>query len=430
MIKEAVISKPPVLFACSNGNTFNEVFYPVIKEMENLCHAHVLVSDFCLNETAKKRLHALKESRIIEEFCIVRPNREKESLRHYHKRLHDIVCSIQKLPVDMVVLNGDFQIDNRYILSPFLGPRIKRVVLQGGKAVRVLKAYREAKGLEKKKNSVDFSWTLKTFKSAIRRMLSLFYQWQNHYFFPYWCQKKVFPLTGYEYLAFAAGICEHVICYDPLLKEALQTTNPLLKHVYVGRHPLDVESNDKDRYQKETGRLLVLFSGNISNEMSQEKINKWVQVTNEIVQLKNVCEIHLRIHPRCQSSLSWPRKILKELEKLVYFVKMIDSKKISLEESLNFYDGIVGSPSAALRVARAMNKSMFILGLPNCCDGDENDQSWLLGSGEGIQWIDEGKAIRMDQLKPPMVAEDRRSRVSDILLDLLELSSHAKSNAA
>jgi len=420
-------TKPSVLFSSSNGYTFSEVFIPVIKEMGGSCRALVLASDFYLNESARKELSELKKNHVIEEFRIINPNREKESLRHYHKRLSAIAHSLSGLDIDMIVMSGDFQIDNRYILDPFLNPRVKKVVLQGGLIFRVLKAYRRAKGLdvgEAKKRPIDPLWPLRVLKKKARGVLSDFRQWQHHYFYPYWNQKKVFPVTGYEHLAFASGICEHAICYDPLLKEALQVANPLLKHVYVARHPLDTGSNEAWKKREEKmGRLLVLFAGNLKTEMSQEKINRWVEVVAQAVSLKNIREIHLRFHPRGTRLLKWPGVMTRSMEKLGCFVEVVDTKRVSLCESLALYDGVIGGPSAALRVARAINKSMFIIGLPNCSDGDDNDQSWALGSGEGICWVGEGGTVSNDQLNPSQVADNKHPRVSDILLGLLGLNS-------
>lgn len=428
----ATAAKPGLLFSSENGYTFREAFLPVIRELARLCRIDVVLSEALLNEQLKQELHELEANQVIAAVHLTYTDRkQKESLHHYHKRLQTFAHSLGGLQLDMIVLGGDFQIAHRYLLNQFPDPRITKVVLQGGLNIRVLEAYRRAKGLDVNGGAIiskpidPLLRPLRFLKKRARALRMDFRQWQNHYLVPYWQHKKVFPLTGYERLAFAAGICEHVICYDPVMKETLQTVNPLVQQVHVARHPLDKGNGPQafDRTTESTGRLLVMFAGNVATEMGEEKINRWVEVTRQVIRLKDIGAIDLRFHPRSAKSLQWPRKMNDAMTQLGCQVNIVDAAAISFDEHLGRYVGMIGSPSAAMRIARALNKSMFIIGLANCSDGDLYDQSWAVGEGEGIHWVWEGEAVTAEQLQPPRMAEDQRPTVVDILLKLLPVGS-------
>lgn len=380
----------------------------------------VLIGDFYLSHSTIVELGELKEKTVIEDYLVIQPFRKRETLKNYHRRLNVLAHSLQKLRADMIVVDTDYHIGVRYILSSFADASIKKVVLQSGTIRYVLEAYQK-KGKRiipgynngRPKNSL---WPLRILKRKARDVLWNFKQWQNFYFFPYWVRGEIFPLTGYERLRFAAGVCKNAICYDPLEQEAVQATNPLLRNVYITRHPMDRVSNERGGV---TGRLLVVFSGNLETEVTKEKTCRWIAVINEVVKLKGIREIHLRFHPRLSPTLKWPEEIIAAMKKIGCAVDIVDTQKISLFENLHLYDGMIGAPSGALRVARAMNKSIFILGLPNCSDGDENDRSWILGAGEGIRWIGENEPVTLSHLYPPVMPDNRRPRVSDVLLNLL-----------
>src|SRR3989338_5915354 len=400
------------------GYALSEVFLPVIDELKGLCRIYMLVADFCLSPLMREKLVEMKENKIIEEFWIFSAFPNQESRRTYHRRISSSVQCLRGLSIRLLVLGEDSQIVSRYIFSQFSDLPIKRVILQTGVIGHVLNAYRMKKALtvDRERKNGRISW-------LARKLLFNFRDWQNCCFFPYWYQKKTFPVTGYERLTFASGLCKHVICYDPLEAKAIQTTNPLVKYIYLARFPLEAKKSESQvqvNEWKKAGKLLVSPSGKLFEEMPRSKIDRWVEVTRQVVQLKNIREIHLRFHPRLSPALEWPKKIARAMEKLGCSVEIVNSSKVSLYESVHLYDGMIGSPSGSLRVTRALNKSMFILGLPNCCDGDFNDQPWLLGEGEGIQWAREGESVRIEQLEPPQVIDYQRPRVSSILLDFLQ----------
>lgn len=409
--------KPGILFYCGVGYVFDEVFCPVIREVQGACRITVLMADSFLNAGTKRKMENLQKDGVIEEFHIIRPYREdNESLRGYHKRISALALSLSGLDVDMIVLGEDCQVGSRYILSQFSDPGIKKVVLQSGVVGHALAPYFNPKNQNR---SVEFLRPLRVLRRKANRFLFNFYNWQTRFYYR-WYRGEEFRLTGYEHLAFASGFCDHVICYDPLEAEILQTVNPLLKRISLARFPsIEGKETKSAERQKEAGKLLVLFGGNLSVEMPVEKINRWVEVTSEIIKLKEMNEVHLRFHPRLSPVLQWPKKMAVAMEKSGCLVKMIDSKELPLLEILHRYDGIVGSPSGALRVARAFNPSMFIIGLPNLCDGDFGDQEWLLGKGEGIRWVREGETVNMEKLSPPVPPAHTRPSVANILLNLL-----------
>jgi len=252
--------------------------------------------------------------------------------------------------------------------------------LQASTIRDVIHAYRKQKKLSPddpcQKRLFSPFGPMRSLKKAMRDLRSRIQRWQDYYLFPYWYHKAVFPLTGYEHLRFSAGICDHVICFDPFEQEAVRATNPRLQQVFLASHPVDQILNGEEK----TGRLLVTFSGNFAREMPEANIRRWVEVTREVVMLKKIREIHLRFHPRLTSLVQWPETIIAAMKTLGCSVEVVDTKKKSLTETLHLYDGMIGGPSGALRVARAIHRSMFIAGLPNCSDGDENDQSHRAGN--------------------------------------------------
>lgn len=414
--------KPGILFFCAVGYLFQEVFQPIIEEMKGTCRAYVQVADSHMTESNKQVLSELQNEGAVENFHIIQPHFQKGSLIKYHRHLNALTRLLSDFPVDMIVTGSDGQIFDRYLLDCFSSSNIKKVVIQTGTVKYILQAYRKLIGAdvagETKRRRPDLLKPLRVLKKKKREWIVGFHQWRNYCLFPLRFRKKIFRRTGYEHFRFASGLCDHVICYDDLEREAMQTTNPLLKSVYLARHPQDRGGNEGECVSK-TGRMLVTLSGNLGTEMSEEKINRWVRVTKKVAGAKNVQCIRLRFHPRLSPRLQWPEKMIKAIQCTGYAIETDDPEKTPLCASLLQCDGVLGGPSSTLRIARAVNKSMFVFGFSDGSDGDANDQPWILGSGEGVRWIDENAVMDPERMQPLPFISDDRPNVSTVLLNLL-----------
>jgi len=117
---------PGILFFCGTGYSFDEVFYPVIKEMRGFCRMSLLLGDSYLNGSVKVKLDELIDNNILEKCRIIQPDFEEgESLKAYHQRLSALADSLQDFDVGMFVMCTDYPVFSRYMLSPFLDRRIK-----------------------------------------------------------------------------------------------------------------------------------------------------------------------------------------------------------------------------------------------------------------------------------------------------------------
>ena len=122
----------------------------------------------------------------------------------------------------------------------------------------------------------------------------------------------------------------------------------------------------------------------------------------------------MRFHPRTDTKLVWPKKLITAISNLGLKVEVIDSDKDFLAESAANYIGVVGTISGSIRTARASCKG-FVIGLLKA-GGDSLsllDQEWMLGASEGISWVNSAEEIRARQLKPFSFSEIRRPTIAE-----------------
>ena len=118
--------------------------------------------------------------------------------------------------------------------------------------------------------------------------------------------------------------------------------------------------------------------------------------------------------------LKWPDKLLYDLVQIPgVSVKRINSRETPLADSICDYAGIIGSPSAALVVARAVCDKIFVVAIPDCGRRDLDDQAWSFGYTEGVVVLREGERLQTKHLVVPDKNCDKRTRVDVVLQELL-----------
>lgn len=251
----------------------------------------------------------------------------------------------------------------------------------------------------------------------------------REYLYEILLNKKIFYSGNLNRMCFASGLSDFTVCYDPLEIEALRATIPKIQNIQLLQHPS--ANICRCNGEKEQGRLLVLFSNHLDYELSGEKFRRWISAINQIIRATKIKEVHLRLHPRTASGLNWPKRIKEACHLSSDQVKIVHGMKTPLAESVCDYTGVLGTPSASLRVARFSCPHLFVLGMTNC--GDEElgnhhymvSQKWSIGLGEGIEFVDEDGPICETQLKIPILPYRSRKTVSELANELLNQSNYA-----
>jgi hypothetical protein len=369
-----------------------------------------------------------------------------------HIAIRKIINKLDNQSFDLIILNYDNNLMNRFLLDLAKTRKIFSVNLCPYSMSQVIQFFLNSDAnltkkyspilpvnkpiyfdatKEKNGESLRENWrkTLKKY-SILRKLNQLVNEIRvfrkdffREYLYEVLLNKKVFYSGKLVRICFASGLSDFTVCYDPLEIEALKFTVPAVQNIQLLQHPSSGLCRCDGR--KSSNRLLVLFSNHLDSELSGEKFHRWTNAINQIVRIAKTTEIHLRLHPRTSSGLNWPKKLKESCQLPGGQIKIMQGLRTPINESICDYSGVLGTPSASLRVARVSCPHMFVLGMTNCGDGAHGNheymvsQKWSLGFGEGIEFVSENGPIMESQIKIPTLAYRQRKTVSEFLNELL-----------
>lgn len=428
---------PKVLICCGNGYTFDEIYQPIIKDNCNKWDIYLLMNNYYLSEASVKKIdQSVSQGKLISWQII--PELERFLSLNYYKRMFSIIRSFKEKQIDLLLIGNDVSTTDRYLINLAKSLNVMVVIASTGNIWRVLYEYRKVKGFEagisfsskvervfQHKNSMAI---LKALSGFVRRRIAVFmrkiktkpYYYFHHYFMPFILTRKIFRKSKYDRFAFTSGRADAVLVYERTEIDAVRTVIPIVKKLFIAKHPsTDLCQCVEDSKAKSEKKLLICFNGNLETELKGEKFERWSIIVKRAVELTGVKEIDLRFHPRTSEKVIWPNQFVKRVESFGCRVRVSNALEECLPDIICNYIGMIAGPSGSLRVARAICKNLFVVGLPNCSDGGKDDQAWILGDAEGISWIHEGEELEMEHLKMKEIAAEEKPSVSDILNTLL-----------
>ena len=416
---EIKLTKQKILIYCGSGYVFDEIYGPIIESFRGQAAIHLLMADFYLAPRNMDSLERLKTEGKISDYQIVQPYPRNKSAYESHRNIRDILHSLDHRRYDLLLLGSDFYVFDRYLITFARSKGATVVILSTGTMWRVLREHTEGKnhnvkGILRKLFDFGTSW-YGAFDSFI-----------NYYLFPFIFSGRIFPRNIYDRFAFASNRADSVICFDPLEKEALRKVIPAMKNIFLAKHPASGLCKCGAASQNRAGKkILAAFAGNLAGEPRTDRFNRWVDIIKRALKLIDAGEVHLRLHPRTSNNLTWPHRLLQELQRSGFKVEIIKPLEKSLVDSVCEYEGVIGAPSGSLRVARAVCDRIFVVGVPNNSDGGLDDQKWILGNGEGIRWLEGNEDLGPEHLKAGRKKQNDRLAVTDLLKARLSKLSEA-----
>jgi len=436
--KTKVLSKDPpqILMYCGAGYGFNEYFRPIVQDLVGDCQVEFLQGDYHLTAATIRSLEEFSQQEGFS-YRIVRALGRDTSSFNFHRQIHKIVDTLSKKTFDLLVVSTDFNLVDRYLINFAKSKGIKTIIVHSNiMQSEVLRHYRKTLGIQDEeplaqefraklsklrnsKNKMNFilSYISKHLRVFPKKTAIWWSEVLNRYLWPAIFSRAVFMKNKYDKFCFTSGRVDNVILYDPMDLAALKQLVPAVENVYLARHPSTHYSFDIP--QDTPRKLLVLFTS-YSVELPENQFAFWRDSIKKLTEMTALDEIHLRFHPRTNSKLTWPKKLISAIDNLGAKVEIVDNDKDSLVESAANYIGVVGTVSGSIRTARAASKG-FVIGLLKA-GGDSLsllDQDWMLGASEGISWINSAEEIEAKQLRPFSLLEIDRPTVTETIKKIL-----------
>jgi hypothetical protein len=394
--------------------------------MHKDCSIDLILSDYYYTEHLSGLIKQLIEEKKINSYYLLGLHNSKSSSYSRHKQVVSIIRSLSRNKIDLFLSGGDFEWPQRYLIDFVKSQNGLVAVLWTGTMWRLLREYLKNRGKENRCGlagpSAGFTTVkkIRSFLGKLKRIDKKFYSLRDYYLLPFLLSGRAFRRNKYDNFAFSSGRADAVICYDPLEVEALLTLVPVIKRVYLSKHPLEGLCRCKINSSSAPARkILVTPSGGLGEELSEDKLKRWLKMITLAAGLSGIPEVDLRFHPRTSKQLSWPGKLTEGVEKQGIKVNRVEALDVPLADTICDYAGIIGGPSGSLRAARAVCKRAFVLGIPNLGDSGPDDQEWILGRAEGINWVREKENLRPEHLRVPEREANNRPSVVDILQGLL-----------
>jgi hypothetical protein len=388
-----------VLIYCANGYQFEEIFLPIIEENYKKWNIELIIDDYYVNLSLKSFLDKLLYSNKIKSFNVF-------------PTLSFSIAFIKKIKMFLKLFNKEFNIlllgsdctaQDRYliyIIKKHINSKV--IIIETGTMWRHYnedkKNYINQKTINNyinKFKSKNILQLIKTFKNKFKSKMILIKKKINffihHFLMPKIIINSTFSNDKTDKYAFTSGRGDAVIVFSEKNAKILKKNIPNLKNIFVSNHPLS-EYNSK-KANNNSNVLLVLFAQNLNDELTDERLDKWVYFIKKSASINKVTEIHLRCHPRTSPNLLWPNKIKKRIEDYGYKISIIDSSSINLVKIIHKYFGVIGAPSGSLIVSRALRKDIFVVCIDNCSSGGPDDQSWMMGDLSGINVVQPNQSL-------------------------------------
>jgi hypothetical protein len=425
--------KNNILMYSGNGYCFEEVYLPLIEINHDKWSIDLLISEYYLTERIQKLLKYLLSSKKINSYQVVPQMKPtvnfyyfiKSLQRNYTKQYNILLMGSDYYPIDryLIDLVRFFKKCRVVIINTSTLWRlhhelqIERSTISKGDHQVKIKFFRKIQAI----GCIGVLFAIlkrldNVFKKSIRFCINLF----NYYLFPLLLVNKAFLSCKYDKYVFAGGRGDAVILFDEGDAKVFKNYIPDAKNVVIARHPLsDYDNPYKVILDSKTKKILITFAQNLDDEMSPDNIEKWIIAINHVAKLKNIQEIHLRCHPRTSKFVQWTSKISNKLNQLGYTTLLIDPSEISFLNSLSNYCGVLGAPSGSLIVARASSNELFVACLPNSSSGGPDDQSWILGSAEGIVFINENDISELKDVYKEDVNYKKLPSTSEVINSII-----------
>ena len=425
--------KNNILMYSGNGYIFEELYLPLIEINHDKWSTDLLISEYFLSERIQKLMEYLLTSKKINSYHVVPPMKPSVNFYYYIKSLKRNYSK----EYNILLTGCDYYPTDRYLIDLVRSFKECRVVI-----INTGTLWRLHHELQSERSTIskgDHQVAIKFFRKIqaiggigvlfviLNRLNNVFYKsinffinLFNYYLFPLLLVNKVFLRCKYDKYAFTGGRGDAVILFDELDAKVCKNYIPDAKNILIARHPLyDYENPYKVIFDSNTKKMLITFAQNLNDEMSPYNIEKWIIAINHVAKLKNIQEIHLRCHPRTTKIVQWASKILKKLNQLGYTTLLVDPSEISFLNLLSNYCGVLGAPSGSLIVARASSNELFVVCLPNSSSGSPDDQSWSMGSAEGIVFLNENDISELKDVYKEYVNYKKMPSTSEVINSII-----------
>jgi len=429
---------PQILMFCGNGYSFGEYFKPIIEDLIGDYRIKFLQADYHMTALTIKSLEDFSKREKFS-YQIVHALNRQDSRFNYHREISRLIENLSKESFNSLIVNTDFNLIDRYLISFAKSKRIKVVVIHANVMhSQVLRSYRKNMGIRDQRplpqefkgkisklrdsqNKIGFifSYIFKRVVSFPQKISLHWRKFMNYYLWPGFFSRIIFPENKYDRFHFTCGRADRVICYDPMEVEALKTAVPTVRNVYLARHPSSFYRRTLSEGAPK--KLLVLLTSYLT-ELPPEQFHFWIESIKRIVKKVDLDQIDLRFHPRTDKKLTWPKKLIETISNLGVKLEIVDNDKDPLAESAANYVGVVGTVSGSIRTARTSCKG-FVIGLLKA-GGDSLsllDQDWMLGASEGISWVETAEEIQDKHLKPFSPSEIDRPTVAEVIKKILQI---------
>jgi len=303
-----------------------------------------------------------------------------------------------------LICNDDFSLASRYLIRFATKNNIKSITLSLCSNVPLFsKFFRKNNNEFNLESKIQVKW-LKIKKkfgqeNFLKVILKIVYSRINYFFikliksFNLKINNFILPLLFFNLPFFKGKLSKKFISGDHTDAiivfsdiEFNAYSNICKKPIYLAKHPAENIKNNFNN-ANEKAKILVIFSGCLSTEMSYVDQEKWVINIIKISRSNNTNCCDLRLHPRTKKDLKWPYLISERLKLKGFEVNIKCYVSQSLLDSFPEYSTIIGGPSGALLIASLIRKDIKVFGLSNSQDHDEHDQSWILGGPNNIEWL-------------------------------------------
>ncbi len=425
-----------IVLYCSNGYLFDEAYLPLIDDKYPEWDITLVLGNYYFTKINFQTIEKLQQEGKVKD-CFFLPLAEIRKFQ-FHKEMSALCRRLDQIPVSILVTGDDYTISSIYLIHAVGRQKAKTVVLNLSTIWPVLRDFSQYK--EKTKNFNESSRKdiakkiqnlYKLSKSPTLFLVQLINKIRvrlgtlaygtikrlerklDYIIYPLIYNQSLFVERKLDRQRKPADCADYNIVFDLDEQKALEDI--LTKPVLLAKHP----SEDLVKCSAERSRrLLVIFNGCLRAEMGESDQHEWLRVIFQIAELAEIKEVHLRLHPRSDNRLQWPVSLCEAIQKKGLSALIVNNA-ISLPTVICGYLGILGGPSNALRVARALRKNIFILGLSNRTDHGPDDQEWILGKGEGIRWLRPRESVMCEHLNPISDCQKSIPSTRDVIQNIL-----------